>query len=70
MSIIFQMYTQYASKIYPEAAKFLGVKHNTLAVWASKGRYDLPFTKVGSKAMYKIEERNAFLNRRTFTQTP
>ena len=30
-----------------EAAKFLGIKPNTLAVWRSSRRYDLEYVKVG-----------------------
>ncbi|PJC86011.1 DNA-binding protein [Vibrio sp. HA2012] len=51
------------------AAEYLGVSEGTLAVWASTGRYQLPFIKLGRKVMYSIEALDAFLESRTVTQT-
>ena len=51
------------------AAEYLGVSEGTLAVWASTGRYLLPFIKLGRKVMYLIEDLDAFLASRTVTQT-
>lgn len=45
-----------------EAAKYLGVKSQTLAVWACTRRYSLPFVKVGRLAKYKLEDLNNFLD--------
>ena len=36
-----------------EAAAYLGVKAQTLSVWATAKRYDLPFIKVGSLVRYR-----------------
>ena len=35
-----------------ETAELLGVKPSTLSVWASTGRYNLPFVKVGRLTKY------------------
>ena len=45
-----------------EAAEYLGVKPNTLAVWASTNRYDLPVVKVGRLAKYPLEGLEAFVS--------
>lgn len=52
-----------------EASDYLGIKSQTLAVWASTGRYDLPFIKIGRKVLYRKEDLDQFLTRRTFTST-
>ena len=52
-----------------EAAQYLGIKPQTLAVWASVGRYDLPYIKVGRCPKYRVEDLDAFLERNTQTQT-
>jgi len=36
-----------------EAAKFLGVQPNTLAVWRSKGINKIPYLRLGRKILYK-----------------
>lgn len=43
-----------------EAAKYLGISKGTLAVWACKKRYNLPFTKIGKLAKYKVSDLDAF----------
>lgn len=48
-----------------QAAEYLGVKPRTLDVWASTHRYNLTFIKVGRLAKYRIEDLDAFLDRRT-----
>ncbi len=48
-----------------QAAAFLGVKTNTLAVWVTTQRYHLPFIKVGSKVRYRLSDLEAFLDERT-----
>jgi len=45
------------------AAEFLGIKEQTLAVWACTKRYDLPFIKSGRRVMYLITDLVAFINR-------
>ena len=52
-----------------EAADYISVKPQTLSVWATTGRYGLPFIKVGRKVFYRREELDQFLNARTSTQT-
>lgn len=44
-----------------EAATILGVKKNTLAVWAVNHRYNLPYVKIGSRAMYRAEDLENFI---------
>lgn len=36
-----------------QAADYIGVKPQTLALWACTGRYELPFIKVGRSVRYK-----------------
>ncbi len=43
-----------------EAAEFLGLRENTLAIWAIKKRYDLPMYKVGKNIKYKIADLQKF----------
>ena len=52
-----------------EAAEYLGVKVQTLALWASNGRYGLPFVKVGRLSKYRQADLDEFLSRNTRTQT-
>lgn len=47
-----------------EAADFLGIRPQTLGVWASTGKYNLPFYKVGRAVRYKIADLETFLQRR------
>jgi len=48
-----------------EAAEILGLQPNTLTYWRSTGRYSLPFVKSGRLVMYRIEDIEAFIERRT-----
>ena len=48
-----------------EAAAFLGLKPQTLAVWATAKRYHLPMIRVGSRVRYRRADLEAFLDRRT-----
>jgi len=43
------------------AADYLGVKEQTLACWASAGRYKLPFVKVGRLVKYRQEDLDQFI---------
>jgi excisionase family DNA binding protein len=49
----------------PEAAAYLGVSPGTLEVWASTGRWNLPYIRVGSRAKYRRSDLDAWLERRT-----
>lgn len=46
-----------------EAALYLGVKEQTLALWAHANRYDLPYYKIGRHAKYKLEDLDGFIER-------
>ena len=48
-----------------QAASYLGVRPNTLAVWASTGRYDLPMVKIGRCAKYLRSDLDSFIERNT-----
>lgn len=48
-----------------EAANYLGVTPQTLAVWACTKRYDLPFVKIGRLVKYRRADLDAFIARRT-----
>jgi excisionase family DNA binding protein len=48
-----------------EAAEYLLVKPQTLAIWATTGRYNLPMIKVGRLARYRRADLDKFLDRRT-----
>ena len=48
-----------------EAAAYLGVKPQTLAIWGMTQRYGLPHIKVGRLVKYRKRELDAFLDRRT-----
>ncbi len=50
-----------------EAAKFLGVCAGTLAVWRCKGRYKVPYIKIGRKVFYKESDLRAWLDSRRHT---
>lgn len=52
-----------------QAAEYLGVKSQTLAVWATTGRYDLPFVRVGRCVRYRLSALERFLNSRTVSTT-
>ena len=48
-----------------EAAAYLGVKPQTLAVWATTKRYPLPMVKVGSLVRYRRCDLEGFVEQRT-----
>lgn len=52
-----------------EAADYLGVTKGTLEVWASTGRYNLPFVKIGRLAKYRLGDLDGFINARTIEHT-
>ena len=48
-----------------QAANHLGLKNpNTLAVWRSTGRYNLPYIRVGGNVRYRLSDLNAWLESR------
>ena len=48
-----------------QAAQYLGVSPDTLAVWACTKRYPLPFVKIGRLAKYRQTDLDAFIQART-----
>ena len=48
-----------------EAAAYLRVAEQTLALWASNKRYNLPFVKVGRRCLYRQADLDAWLESRT-----
>ncbi len=52
-----------------QAAQYLGVQGQTLAVWRCTGRYNLPFVKVGRLVRYRQSALDEFLSQNTATQT-
>lgn len=52
-----------------EAAEYLGVQPQTLALWRSTGRYKIPYMKVGRRVYYRESDLDAWLSSRTVTNT-
>jgi len=53
----------------PEAAEYLGIKPQTLAVWAMSGKH-LPVVKVGKKSVrYRESDLRAFIERQLVPAT-
>lgn len=48
-----------------EAAEYLGISEQTLAIWKSTGRYNLPSVKVGRLVRYKKSALDEFVARGT-----
>ena len=48
-----------------EAAEYLGLAENTLAVWKSTRRYDLPVVMVGRLPRYRQSDLDSWLASRT-----
>lgn len=48
-----------------EAAAFIGFEPQTLAVWRSTGRHDLPFVRVGRSIRYRRADLEAWLDAHT-----
>ncbi len=46
-----------------QAAKRLGIKDNTLAVWSCYKRYNLPCYKIGRCVKYKLSDIEAFISK-------
>lgn len=51
------------------AAAVLGVQTNTLSVWRSVGRYNLPHSKMGKSVKYRISDLAEFIANRTACNT-
>lgn len=46
-----------------EAAEYLGVTPETLAVWRCTKRYELPYIKIGRRVMYRVRDISEFIER-------
>ncbi len=44
-----------------EAAAILGLRPNTLAIWAITGRYNLPFIRCGRMIRYRASDLDKWL---------
>jgi predicted site-specific integrase-resolvase len=44
-----------------EAAERLHIMENTLSVWRSTARYDLPYVKIGRKVFYRESDIETFI---------
>jgi len=49
-----------------EAAHYLGVKEQTLAVWLCTKRYNLPFVRIGRLVKYKKSDLDAFIHQQSY----
>jgi len=47
-----------------EAALYLGISEQTLAIWKCTKRYNLPVIKVGRLVKYRQADLDAFIERR------
>lgn len=52
-----------------EAAARMGLRPQTLCVWRTAGRYNLPYVRCGRLIRYRPEDIDAFLRGRTQTHT-
>ena len=48
-----------------QAAEYLGVRPQTLAIWAMSGRYGLRFIRVGRLTKYRRSDLDKWLESRT-----
>lgn len=51
--------TQLLSRL--AAAEALNIRPQTLAAWATNGRYCLPFVKIGRRVMYRKHDLEQFI---------
>jgi excisionase family DNA binding protein len=52
-----------------EAALYLGLEAQTLAVWHSQGRYDIPVVKIGRSVRYRMADLDEWVRQRIQTQS-
>ncbi len=52
-----------------QAAEYLSIQPQTLSVWASTGRHNLPLIKVGRSVRYRRADLDRWLAERTVTTT-
>ena len=46
-----------------EAAAYLGIKPNTLTIWRTTKRFEIPYIQIGRKIKYKKSDLDKFLNK-------
>ena len=46
-----------------EAAAYLGLSEQTLAIWKCTKRYDLPYVKIGRLIKYRKADLDAFIEK-------
>jgi excisionase family DNA binding protein len=51
-----------------DAAEYLGFQPQTLALWASTGRHDLPLIHIGRSVRYRLSDLDAWLASRSSAQ--
>ncbi len=49
----------------PEAAAYLNISPNTLAVWATQTPMKIPMVKIGSRVMYRQSDLDAYIDQQT-----
>lgn len=52
-----------------KAAELLGIKPQTLGIWHSTGRYEIPVVHVGRSVRYRRSDLERWLASRTHTRT-
>ena len=52
-----------------QTARVLNVSKDTLQIWRSTGRHNLPYVKVGGRVNYVVGDIRAWLARRTHRHT-
>jgi excisionase family DNA binding protein len=52
-----------------QAAEYLGIKPETLAVWLTTKRYNLPVVKIGRCVRYRLRDLEQFIESRTIDFT-
>ena len=50
-----------------DAAHYLGLSANTLALWAHFKKYDLPMVKLGGAVRYRVQDLDKFIEDRILT---
>lgn len=51
-----------------QAAEYLGLRSQTLAKWASTGKYELTYLMLGGRAYYRQTDLDAWVKSRERTQ--
>lgn len=58
------------SRLSPaQTAELLNVSKDTLQIWRSTGRHNLPFVKIGGRVNYRVGDLRAWIDQRSRTHT-